>query len=451
MTKENKTIVFYTSIPRSFYTTSIGYLYEISQVYSVVLLSENLNPTIAKFLKRKDIFPKLETIVPVEQYTGKKRNIFSKNYYLHNLAKNIINEYKPDIVITVNDVYLFEMYLMRFAKKINAVNICFQAALHGKDMKELVVWSNLLNAHLRYPKILPLKLRLVFSRLKKFFGHIFFYWLLSLMAGEKPFLGKSSFIVWNTILSPQVADYQVVFSERDYNSYVKNGFPAEKVFILSHPLERKTREVFKEIYPSSLSSNFQKEKKILTIMWPAESVSFRRSDYSLISKEELSEERIRIVSLINKILNNWKIVIKPHPVVKNDEKLFQEITHKIASISREIEIIDPNTPAEKYMEMSDVIVGMPPASTTIFIASLRCPKKPILSLNLERELLGDYYKDFEGVEYIDNEEKFIKNLKLIRDNKYHKKTSKISKKREGFTNTTELLEYLFQKKNKQKI
>ncbi|MCK5044573.1 hypothetical protein KAR26_02500 [Candidatus Parcubacteria bacterium] len=447
--KTEPKILFYTSIPRSFYTTLIGYLYEISQVYPVVLLSENLDPAIAKLLEKKDIFPKLEIIVPIKQYTGKKRNAFSKNYYLYNLAKNIVKEHKPNIVITANDVYPFEMYLMRFAKKINAVNVCFQSALQEKDIKELVLWSNLSNAYLQYPKILPLKLRLFFSRLKKFFGHIFFYWMLPLMVGERPFLGKSSFIIWKNSLSLQIADYQTVFSEMNYNLCVENGSSSEKVLILPHPLESESREIFKEMNLLELSPEVKKENKMIVIMWPAETVSFRRSDYSLISKEELLEERIKIVALINQTLNNWKIIIKPHPVVKNDEKLFQEITHRIASISKKIEIIDPNAPAEKYMEMSDVIVGMPPASTTIFIASLQSPKKPILSLDLNKELMGDYYDNFKGIEYIDNKTKFASILELIRNNKYHKK-NKIRPKEKEFSNSVSLLRYLFDKKYEQK-
>ena len=98
-------------------------------------------------------------------------------------------------------------------------------------------------------------------------------------------------------------------------------------------------------------------------------------------------------------------------------------------------------------------MGMPPASSiTLYTASLICPEKPILSLDFENELLGDGYKDFNGVEYIDNEEKFINILELIRDNKYRKhyhpqeEAQKVQWKEKNFSSFLELLEYLFNKK-----
>lgn len=446
-------ILFYTSIPRSFQTTLIGNLYEICQIYSVILLSEELNLETKKILQNKELFPKLEKIIPVGQWTGRKMNPFFKNYYLYNLTKKIIREYKPDIVITANDIYPFEMYLMRFAKKISALNLCFQSALQMKSIKEVIIWSILSNAYLQYPQFLPLSLRIFFVRIKKFLGHIIYYWFFPLIVGEKPFFGNSSFIFWKASLSPQVADYQIVFSERDYSYYIKNGFPPERIFILPHPLQRKTREIFKKIHFHNLPSNFRNEKKILTIMWPVETINFRKSDFLLISEEELLKKRLKIVILINQILNNWRIFIKPHPAIKDNKKKFQEIVDKIKSVSSEIEIIDPEEAAEKYIEISDIIVGFPPTSTTIFISFLKYPNKPILSLNLTKELLGDYYEDFEGVEYIDNEEKLIKILELIRNNKYQKRKSEYcyesenkekSSEAKKFSTSIEVIEYLFQ-------
>jgi len=256
-------------------------------------------------------------------------------------------------------------------------------------------------------------------------------------------LGGSSFIFWRTTLFPQIADYQVVFSERDYNSYIKNGFPAERIFILFHPLERKTKEIFEKIYPQNLSSSFRKEKKILTIMWSAEMINFRSSDYSSIPKEELLKKRIKAITLISQILKGWKIFIKPHPNTEN----IKEIKEILEPIFDNIKVVNPQEPAEKYIEMSDVIVGLPPASTTIFIASLQCPEKPILSLNLAEELLGNYYEDFEGVEYIDNEGKLAEVLKLIRGNHYQKKSkNKKETTEKEFFSATEAIETLYVKK-----
>jgi len=77
-----KKVLFYTSVRRLFRTTLIGYLYEIAQVYPVVLLSEKLDEETEKVIRNKKLFPKLEKIVPVEQYTGRKMNLFARSKYL---------------------------------------------------------------------------------------------------------------------------------------------------------------------------------------------------------------------------------------------------------------------------------------------------------------------------------------------------------------------------------
>ena len=107
--------------------------------------------------------------------------------------------------------------------------------------------------------------------------------------------------------------------------------------------------------------------------------------------------------------------------------------------------MDSRDSADKYIETGDIIVGLPlSASTVLFTASLQCPEKPIISLDFHRELLGDYYRDFEGVEYVDSEEDLIKLLEKIRDKKYQKKQNL---KKEGFLNTVELISDLTSAKN----
>ena len=440
-------VLFYTSIPRSFQTTLIGNLYELCQLYPVVLIAEELNDATKELLGNKALFPKLEKVIFVEQYTGEKRNLLSKYYYLFKTAKKIVKEYKPDIVITVNDVYPFEMYLMRFAKKTHAVNVCFQAALQMKDRKGEVAWWVLQNAHLRYPRFLPLPVRLLLAKLKKLLAYGLYYWILPVCVGQKPFLGKSSFLDWHAALTPQVCDFQVVFSERDYAIYKAHGFPTERLLILPHPLKRKTREIFESLQSSALRVNPQKRENTITVMWPDETISFRRRDYSIIPKEELQQKRIEIITRISQILGDWKIFIKPHPAVKDDTNKFQEIKNSLEPISSNIQITNPEEMAETYIQISNVVVGFPPASTAIFVASLWYPEKPILSLDFQHELLGNFYEDVEGVEFIDSEEKFIEVLQLIRAHQYQKelKTQKRTIQKE-FLSTTGLLKSLYMKK-----
>ena len=237
-------VLFYAANPYVFRSTPIGYLYEIAQVYPVVLLSEKLDPETVKILKNKDLFPKLEGIIPVGQYTERRMS----NKDLFKLAKDVIYRYKPDIVIADNDLCSFEMYLMRFAKKINALKITIQPSnVAGSVIAEK--WIDLINSYLRFPQFLPLWLRLFFVKCRKYLGHFRYYWFWPLMVGEKPFWGKSSYLLRRGNSGMRDSDHQIVFSKRDYNIYLKDGVPAEKLYILSHPLNRKTIPFQAGIFP----------------------------------------------------------------------------------------------------------------------------------------------------------------------------------------------------------
>lgn len=448
MTEKTKIqkILFYTSISRLFRSTLIGHLYEISQKYPVVLLSEKLDSETEKILADKKLFPRLEKVIPAHQFTGQKTNLFTKNRYLYKLAKDVIRQYRPDIVIAANDVYPFEMYLMRFAKEIRAINICFQAGLHPVEMKQAAQYLSLIKKYLKAPFFLPVWTKKLFVNLRDVLGHFLYYWVMPLMVGQKPFLGQSSFIFWKGGAAMRDGDFALVFSKRDYDVYLKDGTPAEKLYILAYPLKRKTREFFEKTFFNRTEQQKVNERAV-TLLLPAERIGFRKDNHSLISKEERKRTKIEIVNLVAKILKGWMIFIKPHPEIKNIEE-----TKKIfESLSDFVKVVEPSDPVDRYIEMADVVIGPPRSSSTaLFTASLQCPEKPILSLDFHQELLGDVYKDFEGIEYIDSQEKFIKILELIQNDKYQKKYPKSKEKElkpKEFSNTIEAISLLYKKVN----
>jgi len=440
-----KKVLFYTSNSRLFRSTLIGYLYEISQVYPVILLSEKLDSQTEEIIRNKKLFPKLEKIVPTYQRAGEKMNLFTRHKYFSKLAKDIIQHYKPDIVITTGNNF-FEVYLRRFASRINAVNIYFVEFLFAQT-KQAIIEYILRIAYLKAPRFLPQWGKILFSKFRRHLGHFLCFWILPPLNGQRPFVKEPSFVLAADNSRSGGIDYFFVFSRKDYDILIKDGVPAEKIYILVHPLARgiKARRFFKKIYSSNPLNKNKIYTKILTVMWPPEPIGFKRDSYSLISKEGLLKSRTEIITLITKILKEWKIFIKPHPLTENVSELIQ--TFK--SISNQIEVVKPAESTDEYIEKSDAILGLSPASTTLFTASLQCPEKPILSLDLQCEFCGDSYKNFNGVEYINNEERFIHILRLIRDNKYQKKYQKNKEGKLGpreFSNTIELLKYLFNKK-----
>jgi len=444
--REIKRVIFYTNSPRAFRTTLIGNLYETCQAYPTVLLSEKLDSETEIILQNKELFPKLENIVAVRQFTGEKKNLFSKNRCLFKLAKNIIQEHKPDIVISSSDTHsLFELYLTRFAKKAKALNISIQDTLVATESTQIARYIDLINVHLRFPNFLPLFIRLFLVKCRKYFGHFLYYWILPLIVGEMPFFGKSSYILRKGNSGMRDADYQIALSKRDYDILLKDGVPAEKLKILSHPLSRETKEFFEKVYFNQFK-NQVKEKKVITLLLPEVELVFKRKDWSLISRKEIEKKWMETISLIKEILPDWDILIKPHPDFKN----LPEIKKKLESISKNIKVTNPGEPVDKYIELADVVVGLPlSSSTALFTASLQCPEKPIISLDFHQEILGDVYKSFEGVEYVDNKKRFLDILKMVRENKYRKKQM-INKTKPGlkeFSDTVEIIKYLFDKKN----
>ena len=259
------------------------------------------------------------------------------------------------------------------------------------------------------------------------------------MVGEKPFFGKSSYILRKGSSGMRDADYYIVFSKRDYNIYAAGGIPAEKLRIISHPLSR-NRKFFEKIYFKNYKKN--KAKKIITVITPTDiEFGFRRNDFSLIPQKVREENWIETIKLIDKTLFGWKIFIKPHPDTKN----IGEIIKLFESVSKKVKVVSPLEPADKYVEMGDIIIGLPlSVSTVLFTATLQCPEKPIISLDFHQEVLGDFYKNFEGIEYINTEKKLTDTLEKIRDNRYQKEPHRNKKELTGieYPNLVALLENL---------
>lgn len=241
------------------------------------------------------------------------------------------------------------------------------------------------------------------------------------------------------------SDYLFAFSKRDYGIFLKDGVPEKKLYILSHPLARENREFFKKVFFDKLKKE-KKSGKITLLLLPNIEIGFRRSDYSLIPREERYKKWKEIATLVSENLPNWKILIKPHPDLKGINK----IKGLFKFISGDISVADPKEPVDKFIEMADIIIGLPlSSSTTLFTASLQCPQKPIISLDFLHEVMGDYYREFNGIDYVENAEKFLRVLKLIKDNKYRRVNYAGNQKEKNpkeFGNTVELLEYLLQNK-----
>ena len=411
-------ILFQAMNPKLFRAIFIGYLFEIAQSNRVVLLVGDIDEDTKRVLHDKSMFPGLEQIIFFESAFG--GDIFGKNYRLCKTLKNAVQDFKPDIVITHSDIWPPDMYLLRFAKRAGAITIAMQAGFKIAGERKLYRWSCLMNACLKMPHFLPFPVRVFFAKAKKYAGHFLYYWILPLTADEMPFPGKTSFVFWDEASGLRDADYATVFSERDRKLYIRDGVPREKVFVIGHPLEHEgTKNFFGKVYGLKQRETFNQGgeyAQTLTIMWPDEKIGFRAKDYSLIPQEEMEAKRIQIVQHITEKLPDWNILVKPHPAEGDASK----IKASLSVISPNISVVDPAEPADTYIARSACVIGMPPPSTTLFSALKQDPSKIILSLNLNGEFLGDSYKNFDSIEYIDSEARLLDVLSAIHGHSYQR-------------------------------
>ncbi|MBI2098102.1 MAG: hypothetical protein HYT49_00355 [Candidatus Wildermuthbacteria bacterium] len=429
-------VLFQSTNPRLLRSTFVGYLYEIAQEHQVVLLADGMDEHTKSLLQDKGLFPGLENIIFFESPFGK--NVIRKNIRLHAILAKAVSRYKPDVVVAPSDLWPAEMYLLRLAKRARAVTLAMQPGFKMAEQKRLLPWAYQ-NSCARMPSFLPLSIKMPIAKAKKFLGYALYHWMLPLAAGEMPFVGKVSFIFWEESSGKRDADYSAVFSKRDRDLCVKDGVRPEKIFVLGHPLEHTgTRKFFEKAY--SVYGKTREDSKTLTIMWPGEKVGFREQDHSLISEQDIWGRRVSIVKRIAACLGDWKIFIKPHPT----EKEAAQIKESLERISPSVAVVNPVEPAEKYIEMSQCIVGISLPSTTLFTAQKQYPGKIILSLNLDNEFLGDSYKDFEGIEYIDTEERLDETIHDIGKGTYRKEGE--NTETFDFGSASELVNYVYAKR-----
>ena len=432
-------ILFYTFTPRAFRATLIGHLYEICQKYPTVLLSEKLDNETAKLLHDKELFPHLEEIISVRQFTASD-SIFSQNRRLSRQVKEIIKAYRPDVVISGCDYCsLFDLYLFRFAKKAGAFTLGIQPSLGLGETKTIQRWVALTNIYTKFPAFVPIFLRRLVIYSKKQFGHIVTYWLMPILAGQRPFSGKSSHVLREGNSGMRDADFQVVFSEKEYELFVNSGVSEKKLLILPHPLSREPGLIFEKLYKSGgwIKKGYD---RIVSIMLPNEIIlGFHKKNWGLIKRGEMEESWIEIVKITSATLPGWHIYIKSHPDGVNLENL----TEKFRAISKDIEVVNPHEPAEAYTQIADVVVGLPPSSSTpLFTALMRSPEKPVLAVDFNNEVIGDYYKDFDGVEYIADKQDFISILESIRDKKFKKAATNKPKSPKSFSSLIKITDYI---------
>jgi len=346
-------ILFFAGTPRQFRTTLIGYFYSLCNEKNaeVILLKDDnndLDKETKNALTRKDLFPNLVAVVPSSCY---------KNYI-------------AEAIVVPSDMHSFvEMEMLRWAKKKGMQTMAIQATLYdkAKTVSDYIDWEN------SKRMLMPL------VKIRKYLGHFWMYVVKPLIRKEKPFWGKSSFILHKGQSGMRDADYQVVWDEWQRDILLTDGVSEEKLRIENHPIKSHFK-IFDEAYFQYLK---KETKKSVLLVIPSEFVTDGKH-YELWGK-----------TIDFFYANNWQVFLKPHPDTTNFLFPYSQFA------------IDSEEPIDKYIYLSDLVIGLPPAlSTSLYIADLM--GKKTIAYDPFKEWRGDFLKGRGNIIYINNESDLTK-------------------------------------------
>ena len=407
-----KKIIFYGNTLRAFRTTLIWYLYELCQENECCLVINDIDEQTNLFLDNKAYFPGLIKIIVRNCDLSFEKNIIIHNRELNKFAKELIYNFDANVVICSSDWHsLFEMYLLRFAKRKNLVRITLQDTL-GDDVATIKKYYHLLNKNKYNGSNLLLPLSNFLIKSKSIIKHITVYWIFPLLNLELPFYGLSSYILLYGNSGIRDTNLHIIFKE-NYINFINSGVPDNKLRINDHPIKRINRNIaddyFKKIYPTGLFDN--KEQTIIILLGNID-IGFRMDNFNLIDERRKRDERIRLIETIANILPNYNIIIKAHPnCIHIDDYKFEN--------NDRITFINKNECVESIIFYSRIVIDLPIAySTATYFASLLYPEKIVLAIDTLNEYCGDYFKHYSGIEYIDTFEKFVDCLTEISNNTY---------------------------------
>ena len=401
----NLPVVFYGNTLRAFRTTLIWYLYEVCQKYECYLVISELDQPTRDFLSIKQNFPGLKKIIVQDCTNRYDKNIFKLNSSIYKLAVHLIYDLNPQIVFCSSDWHsLFEMYLLRLARKKGILRITLQDTITNDINTTRVFYKLNEKNNLRQKNLNRVEVA-VLSIIRKPLLHILVYWFCPLLNLEKPFFGKSSYILMTGNSGIRDSCMHVVF-KNNYDMFVKSGVLAEKLLINEHPITRMKRDLVNQLFNNEKVVN----SKSVVILVSDLTVGYSLNGLSPISYDIKFKERCEIIKCIANSLPDFQIILKGHPNIK-DMDVYK---NSMLDIKNDLFVAPKNESAEKYIISSDIIVDLPaPNSSSIFFATLIFPPKVIVCIDTLQEFMGDYFKDYEKITYlttIDQVLSFFRNL-----------------------------------------
>jgi len=390
MQKNKKYIFFYSHLDRHFRSTLIGHLFLLMQEHDVILFSDNLKKETLSILNDNQLFPKL---IIINLYQSKSKNIFINN--VDNFRNNTkifdktFKKYNCKCLATSSDWHsLNEFYLMRIAKNMNIFRFSIQESVH---------WNTKLRKKwyfLRWNMILANRWffvgaeTLYNSKILNFFiniipwsKYIFFQFLIPIFSLKSPFLTKKNFFLWNGASGCNDSQYHLTFSPLESDQYKISGTDIDKLQNIPHPFTLNETKILRKIIYNNHSNPID-----FLIIIDSFDFSFKK-DTSLIPKEIKLKSDINIVKSIAKNFHDKKIVIKPHPNLKNYIFFKDKLKHY-----ENVTFMDQSISVDNLFPIANTLIAFSPSfSTSSIYFKLFYPSKKSIALDFFNEYNGDFF------------------------------------------------------------
>lgn len=394
-------IVFYPGPLHLFWTTGVYYLWELSQEFEAVLILDIPSEDDCKRIERlRKSLPNLIDVV----YFNNKKKYFASHKECYEISKKIIDKYKPKFIFSNNDLYKFNVYLLSEGKKYHTINICY---LSGIDMRnaeferKLILQSQIIEFSKKYK--IPYFLAKIFKIFELRICHCLNYYIMPICIGHPPFIGKSSAYLRKGTKCMRDGDIYIVRSLEDRENSINEGLEENKIKVFNHPIKRIDTQLANEV----IYGKIKETDDIITVFpsWGNTEFAVKRKSGEKLSVDQIYDSWVRIISALSSKFPEYKIYIKLHPVQRKDVNLIQ-LFENLKSNFPKLNLIYEGKPAIYYILKSKIVVAE--TSTVLYTASILDLSKVIISFDINRVILGDYYQGEPNIYYFDNIDKFLR-------------------------------------------
>ncbi len=409
MNSERKTIIMSLGPPHLFWATGIFYLWELADIFNMVLVADGVYAKNPRFLKIVDIL-KIKNILFIPH-----TRIIAKHHFYNSALREFVETHKPVACFQYNKSYIDNMYIFFWCLKYNrnCRKLVYQlgrmaydwnadfAARHAADLDRITV------SHRKVP-LLVARTLLQLERKIRFFLN---YKLLPLVFVRKVFKPRVN-VYTGTIYDKNQINYIdafFVYGEGEMHELKKVHGKSEKFICIIHPAATASESCLHFLYGKIIEKNtiiilpsYGYTSKLIQ-------AAHRKDDIVL----NIAEIWIRSIGCLLHHFPGYEVKFKCHPLSLNDpfwDRVLKNILDNV-----EISIIPPHESAEKYIMQSKVIVG--DMSTALSWAS-RIKSKTVISLDIFGYGNADEGKHYEGIHYFDSLDKLIRhnfNVSQIKD------------------------------------